>query len=256
MRLAIDIGNTNIVYGVFNGETLIARFRVATNLRATGDEYGVTLLALLERHAIQPVLIGSVIIASVVPALDRAFRQTCETYLHLRPVFVGQEIQVPIDVAVERPEEVGADRLVNAYMAWKLYDSAALVIDLGTATSFDVVTAEGVYLGGAIAPGMEISGKALFEATSKLKKVELVKPERAIGKNTKEAIQSGLFLGYVGLIDFLVKRMKEELNESARVIATGGLAEPFAGVSSQIEEVNLDLTVCGLNKLLSDKDGL
>lgn len=256
MRLAIDIGNTNIVYGVFNGETLVTRFRVATNLRATGDEYGVTLLALLEGHTIQIGSITSVIVASVVPSLDRALRQACEIYLKRSPLFVGNEIHVPIDVALKNPEEVGADRLVNAYMAWKLYDSAAIVIDLGTATSFDVVTQKGVYLGGAIAPGMEISGKALFDATSKLKKVELVRPERAIGKNTKEAIQSGLFLGYVGLIDFLVKRMKEELNESARVIATGGLAEPFAGVSSQIEEVNLDLTVCGLNKLLSDKDDL
>jgi type III pantothenate kinase len=256
MYLAIDIGNSNVVFGVFKGDAIIARFRVSTNLKSTSDEYGTLVLSLLKHNGVDAYAIKAIIVGSVVPGLDRVFRELCARYLKKTALFVNSDVKVPLQIALASPHEVGADRLINVYRAWKLHKSAAIVIDFGTATTFDVVSKVGHFLGGAIAPGMEISGKALFESTSKLNRVDLTPPERAIGKNTKEAIQSGLFLGYVGLIDFLVKRMKAELGESARVIATGGLAAPFLGLSTEIEEVDPDLTLCGLNMLLSEKDSL
>lgn len=253
MQLVIDIGNSNIVFAVFQTEKMVCRFRISTQVKKTADEYAHLVLGLLGQGKINAQSIRYVAISSVVPPLDRVFQELAERYLDCKAHFVNRELRVPMRIDVETPEEVGADRLVNAFYAWRTFRGATIVIDMGTATTFDVINNEGTYLGGAIAPGIETASDALFRSASKINnhdRVKLVPPDHAIGKNTKEAIQSGVVLGYVGLIDFLVKRMKEEMRENARVISTGGLAGPLKILSSEIEEVNPDLTLCGLNILL------
>lgn len=249
MLLVIDVGNTNTVLGLYEGVTLAHHFRISTQRHATSDEYGILMLSLLERSGVSPQDVGGAILGSVVPQLNRVFAAACRRYFHTDPVCVGPGVRTGMPILTDQPGEVGADRILNAVAAWHRHRCALVVVDFGTATTFDAIHARGEYLGGAISPGVEVSMDALFSRAAKLPRVELKRPPRVVGKNTVGALQAGLFYGYVGLVDELVNRMKEELSPSARVVATGGLAHLFADVSRTIDEIDENLTLDGLRIL-------
>lgn len=247
--LVIDCGNTNIVIGLYEGEALVHHFRVSTKRHASSDEYGTQMVALLAHRGVKPGDVTGATVASVVPQLNRALTGACETYFGLTPLLIGPGVKTGMPILIDNPSEVGADRIVNAVAAWTRYQTALIVVDFGTATNFDVVSQKGEYLGGAIAPGVEISIDALFARAAKLPRIEMKPPPRVVGKNTVGALQSGLFYGYVGLVDELVSRMKGELGCEARVIGTGGLATLFVGVSRTLDELDEFLTLEGLRIL-------
>ncbi|TEU02164.1 MAG: type III pantothenate kinase [Dehalococcoidia bacterium] len=246
MLLAIDIGNTNIAFGVFDGETLRATWNVATDINKTADEYAVLLLNLLPREGLAPTDIDHVSIACVVPPLLTIFEELSQRYFKIPPLIVGPGVKTGVSICTDNPREVGADRVANAAAAHHLYGGPLIVIDFGTATTLDALSKEGDYLGGAIAPGIGIAAEALFERASKLPRVELIPPEHAIGKNTVTTMQSGIIFGYVGLIEGLVTRIKQELGGEAYVVATGGLAEVIATETKVIDTVDMHLTLIGL----------
>jgi type III pantothenate kinase len=247
MLLAIDIGNTNIVFAVFDGEQVRGEWRASTDTDRTADEMGVWLLQLFSIAAIERKAITSAIISSVVPAMVFSLKTMCRRYFSCEPLVVGDEgVALGIDVRLDRPEEVGADRLVNAVAAHKCYQGPLIVIDFGTATTFDVVDREGNYCGGAIAPGINLSLEALHMAAAKLPRVAIGRPKQVIGKATVPAMQSGIFWGYVGLIEGLVKRIEAEFGAEMLVVATGGLAPLFAEVTDTIDHLDADLTLRGL----------
>ena len=246
MLLAIDIGNTNIAFGVFDGETLRATWSVATDINKTADEYAVLLLNLLPREDLALSDIDHVGIACVVPPLLTIFEELSQRYFKIPPLIVGPGVKTGVSICTDNPREVGADRVVNTAAAHHLYGGPLIVIDFGTATTLDAVSKEGDYLGGAIAPGIGIAAEALFERASKLPRVELIPPEHAIGKNTVTTMQSGIIFGYVGLIEGLVTRIKQELGGEAYVVATGGLAEVIATETKVINTVDMHLTLIGL----------
>ena len=246
MLLAIDIGNTNIALGIFEGETLRATWNVATDIDKTADEYAVLLLNLLPMEGLNLSDIDHVSIACVVPPLLTIFEELSQRYFNISPLIVGPGVKTGVRICTDNPREVGADRVANAAAAHHLYSGPMILIDFGTATTLDVLSKEGDYLGGAIAPGILIAAEALFERASKLPRVELVPPEHAIGKNTVTTMQSGIIFGYVGLIESLVKRMNHELGQEAYVVATGGLAEIIARQTKVVNTVNMHLTLIGL----------
>lgn len=246
MLLAVDIGNTNVALGVFEGETLRATWNVATDIDKTADEYAVLLLNLLPREGLNLSDIDHVSIACVVPPLLTVFEDLSQRYFSISPLVVGPGVKTGVRICTDNPREVGADRVANAAAAHYIYSGPLILIDFGTATTLDVLSKEGDYLGGAIAPGILISAEALFERASKLPRVELVPPEHAIGKNTVTTMQSGIIFGYVGLIESLIKRMNRELEQEAYVVATGGLAEIIAGQTKVVKAVNMHLTLIGL----------
>ena len=246
MLLAIDVGNTNIALGIFEGETLRATWNVATDIDKTADEYAVLLLNLLPMEGLNLSDIDHVSIACVVPPLLTIFEELSQRYFNISPLIVGPGVKTGVRICTDNPREVGADRVANAAAAHHLYSGPMILIDFGTATTLDVLSKEGDYLGGAIAPGILISAEALFERASKLPRVELVPPEHAIGKNTVTTMQSGIIFGYVGLIESLVKRMNHELGQEAYVVATGGLAEIIARQTKVVNTVNMHLTLIGL----------
>ena len=246
MLLAIDIGNTNIALGIFEGETLRATWNVATDIDKTADEYAVLLLNLLPMEGLNLSDIDHVSMACVVPPLLTIFEELSQRYFNISPLIVGPGVKTGVRICTDNPREVGADRVANAAAAHHLYSGPMILIDFGTATTLDVLSKEGDYLGGAIAPGILIAAEALFERASKLPRVELVPPEHAIGKNTVTTMQSGIIFGYVGLIESLVKRMNHELGQEAYVVATGGLAEIIARQTKVVNTVNMHLTLIGL----------
>lgn len=246
MLLAIDIGNTNIVLGVFKAEKLLATWRIATAVHKMEDEYGALLLDLMPLRNINTRDIEEAVVCSVVPSLQPTFEQLCRRFFGINPMVIEAGVKTGIRIAMDNPREVGADRVVNAAAAHHLYGGSLIVIDLGTATTFDAISSEGYYLGGAIAPGIRIAAEALFMRTAKLPQVELEAPRRAIGKNSISAIQSGIIFGYVGLIEGLVARIKEEMGGAVKVIATGGLAEIIARETRVIDIIEKDLTLLGL----------
>lgn len=247
MLLAIDAGNTNIVFAVFDGEQVRGEWRASTQTDRTADELGVWLMQLLTTENLSRENISAVIIASVVPAIVFNLKTLCRRYFGCEPVVVGDEgVELGIKVLLDRPEEVGADRLVNAVAAHKFYKAPLIVIDFGTATTFDVVDGDGNYCGGAIAPGINLSLEALHMAAAKLPRVAIGRPKQVIGKATVPAMRSGIFWGYVGLIEGLVKRMEEEFGAKMLVVATGGLAPLFAESTPVINELAPDLTLRGL----------
>ncbi|MCL4394944.1 MAG: type III pantothenate kinase [Chloroflexi bacterium] len=248
MLLAIDIGNTNVVLGVYRGEDLLADWRVATDTRRMSDEYAMLLRSLFTYSGLQLDIIRAVIISSVVPPLISTFEELSERYLNLTPLVVGPGIRTGVRILYENPKEVGADRIVNALAAFHAYGGPAIVLDLGTATTFDALNKDGDYLGGAIAPGIGIATEALFQHAAKLPRIELVRPRHAIGRNTIASMQSGIIFGYVGLGEGLILRFKQELG-NAHVIATGGLAEVIAKETPLIEVVDQRLTLNGLRLL-------
>lgn len=247
MLLAIDSGNTNIVFAVFDGEQVRGEWRASTDSERTADELGVWLNQLLAIEGLERTSIDSAIIASVVPAMVFNLKTLCRRYFNCEPLVVGDEgVDLGLEIRLDRPEEVGADRLVNAVAAHMVHPGPMIVIDFGTATTFDVIDAEGNYCGGAIAPGINLSLEALHMAAAKLPRVAIGKPRQVIGKATVPAMQSGVFWGYVGLIEGLVKRIEEEFGAKMLVVGTGGLAPLFAESTPVIQRLDPDLTLRGL----------
>ncbi|MDP2728131.1 MAG: type III pantothenate kinase, partial [Dehalococcoidia bacterium] len=241
-----DIGNTNVTLGVFKGQDLAALWRLRTEVHRTADEYAVLLRSLLASDNLSPSDIKEAVLASVVPPLISIFQDALGRHLGIQPLVVEVGIKTGVRICTDNPREVGADRICNTLAAYRLYGGPAIVIDFGTATTFDVVSEEGDYLGGAIAPGIELALEALFQHAAKLPSVELIRPKHAIGKNTVTSMQSGLIFGYVGLIEGILRRIKRELGGKARVIATGGLAETIVRETSMVEVTNPQLTLIGL----------
>jgi type III pantothenate kinase len=246
MLLAIDIGNTTIALGVFKGEKLKATWRFSTDVHKLADEYAAVLLNLLTLKGLSFSDIDEAIISSSVPPMVTTLEELCQRYCGVTPLVVGAGIKTGVRILLENPREAGPDRVVNAAAAHRLYGGPLIVIDFGTATTLDAVSADGDYIGGAIAPGIGISADALFERAARLPRVELVSPKKAIGKGTVSAMQSGLIFGYVGLIEGIVARMRKELGGKVRVIATGGLASVIAKETDVIEILDPDLTLVGL----------
>jgi type III pantothenate kinase len=244
--LAVDVGNTNVVVGVFKDEQLLAKWNLFTDIYKTADEYTVLLRNLLTDKNIAMDDINGAIVSCVAPQLLYIFEGLCRRSFGFNPLIVGAGIRTGVKLNYDNPREVGADRVVNAVAAHHLYKQQLIIIDFGTATSLEVVSAEGDFLGGAVAPGIGISAEALFKQTAMLPRVELHSPGQAIGKNTVAAMQSGLIYGYVGLIEGLVERMKLELDGDVKVIATGGLASTIARETNVIDDVVPELTLIGL----------
>jgi type III pantothenate kinase len=246
MLLAIDVGNTNIVLGVFDGERLVADFRLRTEGHATGDELGLTMTGLLSLHDIAPRSVTGLVVSSVMPSLSRSIDELASRYFEVTPLIVGPGVRSGIRILVDDPRTVGADRIVNAIAAFRAYGGPAIVVDFGTATTFDAISPTGDYLGGAIAPGLLISLEALVDHAAKLNRIDPIAPPSVIGRTTTTAMQSGVVLGYVGLIEGIVARMRAELGAEAKVVATGGLAEVLAGQTQAIDVVDQRLTLDGL----------
>ncbi|KFM84947.1 type III pantothenate kinase [Paenibacillus macerans] len=246
MFLVVDVGNTNIVLGIYKERELLHHFRIGTNRQATVDEYGVLIYNLFQMSRIQVQDIEGVIISSVVPPLMHVLEALCEKYLRRKPLVVGPGIKSGLNLRYENPREVGADRIVNAVAAIEQYGGPLVVVDFGTATTFDCIDAQGNYLGGAIVPGIGIATEALYQRASKLPRIELEKPKKVIGRNTVNAMQAGIIFGYAGQVDGIVERIAGEMGVKPKVVATGGLAELIASETRSIEEVNPRLTLEGL----------
>lgn len=246
MLLAIDIGNTNVTLGVFQGEKLRTTWRVASDIDQMPDEYAVTLLSLMRHEGIEDSDINEVSLCSVVPPLTATWAELCQKYFRVSPLVVGAGVKTGVRIRIDNPREVGADRIVNAAAAHQLWDGPVIIVDLGTATTFDVVSKEGDYLGGAIAPGIRISAQSLFTRTAQLPRVDLARPKRAIGTSTVSAMQSGIIFGYVGLVEGIINRIQQELPEKAKVAATGGYSPLIAKETTIIDVVDPDLTLVGL----------
>ena len=246
MLLAIDIGNTNIKLGIFDGDRLKAVWNLATDIHHTSDEYGGVVLNLMEREKVLTSKVAGVVLCGVVPPLQHTFVEMCKKYLNTKPLVVEAGVKTGMRIRLDNPREVGPDRVVNAVAAQNLYGKPLIVVDLGTATSFDVVSKEGDYLGGVIVPGIGIASDALFARTAALPRIELARPQQVIGRNTISAMQSGIIFGYIELIGGMIRRIEEELGSKAKVIATGGQAYPFAEEIAAIDIINPNLTLVGL----------
>jgi type III pantothenate kinase len=261
MLLVLNVNNTNTVIALYpdtgeqgsppsgaepRGAELRGTWRISTRLDQTADEYGILIRNLLRAEGVAPDEIGSVVIASVVPPIDWVLRQFCERYFHRKPLFIEPGVKTGMPLLTDNPAEVGADRIANGVGAFQLYGGPCIVVDFGTATNFDVVSARGEFLGGAIAPGLNISAEALFARAARLPRIEIRRPPRIIGTNTVDNLQIGLFYGHLGLVDGILERMTAELGTSAKCVATGGLARRIAGESKYISEVNDMLTLEGL----------
>ncbi|NLP14347.1 MAG: type III pantothenate kinase [Clostridium sp.] len=254
MILVMDVGNTNSVLGVYNGKKLINHWRISTDRGKTSDEMGMFLLSLFNYEKIDIEKIEAVMIASVVPPIMYSLEHAIRKYFHKTPMMVGPGIKTGINIMYENPREVGADRIVNAVAAFEIYGGPVIIVDFGTATTFCAVSSRCEYLGGVICPGMQISSEALFQKAAKLPRIDLTKPKNVIGRNTVSSMQSGMVYGYVGQVDYIVKRMKQEMKESnIKVIATGGFAKLIASESETIDETNELLTLEGL-RIIYDRN--
>ncbi len=246
MLLCIDVGNTNTVLGAFEGQALQQHWRVETSHTRTADEWGILVRQLMTASGVEPGRVQAIAVSSVVPPLAFALERMSTRWFGLKPLFVGPGVKTGMPILYENPREVGADRVVNAVAAYTRWKTGLVVVDFGTATTFDAVSPKGEYLGGAICPGITISMEALFRNAARLPRVEFARPPQVVGRNTVASIQSGLVYGYVGLVDGLCERMAAELGFSPKVVATGGLAPLVAGLSRCIAEVDEHLTLEGL----------
>jgi type III pantothenate kinase len=252
MLLTLDVGNTNTVLGLYRlaSDELVTHWRISTLRTQTADEYGVLFLNLFSMRKVEAATVSSIIISSVVPPLESTLRQMCERYFNLKPMFVEPGIKTGMPILVDNPAELGADRLVNGVAAFARYGGPCIVVDFGTATTFDVISAKGEYLGGVIAPGLAISAEALFARAARLSRVDIKKPAKVVGTNTIAHIQSGLYYGYIGLVDGILERMLNETrtpdSPPPKIIATGGLARLVANDSRFIETIDDMLTLDGL----------
>jgi type III pantothenate kinase len=255
MLLVLDVGNSNTVLGVFEPKTsesgvqyrqLTAHWRVTTNKSQTIDEYGVLFRNLFAMNGLEVASVKGIVISSVVPPLDSTLRAVCERYFHIKPLFIEPGVKTGMPVHYDNPAEVGADRIVNSVAAYEKYGGPCIVVDFGTATTFDVVSPKGEYLGGVITPGIGISADALFSRTARLPRVDIRKPAKMLATNTVNSLQSGLYYGYLGLIDGILERLIAELGGDVKIVATGGLASLMGGGSKYIREVDDFLTLEGL----------
>lgn len=251
MLLVIDIGNSNIVMGTYSGKNLMKHWRISTDRQKTGDEYGMLINDLFRYQGVKISDVKDIIISSVVPPLIVPITKMCERYFKVRPLIVGPGIKTGIKLNYENPRAIGADRIVNVVGAFEHYGGPLIVIDIGTATTFDVVSETGDFLGGVIAPGIMASAESLFNSTAKLPRIELVPPKSIIGHNTITCMQAGIIYGYVGQIDTIVEKIREEMGASwkAKVIATGGLAKMIHKESKTIDKIDHFLTLSGLRVL-------
>lgn len=253
MLLAIDIGNTNIVLGLFEERELVHHWRIGTRRDGTTDEYGILLKSLFDVAGKSRSVVTGVVIASVVPPLQPVFEEMAPSFFQVNPVVVGPGIRTGMPILYDNPREVGADRIVNAVAAYETYGGPAIVVDFGTATTFDAISARGEYLGGVIAPGIGISAEALFERAAKLPRVDIVHPKGVIGKNTVASMQAGLFYGHLGLVDEIVRRMVKEMERDPVVIGTGGLAHLILAESETVQQIDPLLSLKGL-QILYDRN--
>jgi type III pantothenate kinase len=251
MLLALDVGNTNTVLGLFKlaegvPAELMANWRITTSRTYTADEFGVLLRNLFALRGLEIEVVTGIAISSVVPPLDSMLRQTFELYFHVKPLFVEPGVKTGLPVLTDNPTEVGADRIVNCVAAFERFGGPTIVVDMGTATTFDVISKKGEFLGGAIAPGLGISAEALFSRAARLSRIDIKKPAKVIGTNTVDHMQIGLYYGYIGLVDGILERMIAELGPETKIVATGGLTKLIAGDSKYIAEVDDMLTLNGL----------
>ncbi len=254
MLLVMDVGNTNTVLGVYDRTQLVAHWRLTTVRDRTVDEYGILARNLLSLAAIEASSIDGLIIASVVPPLDSVLEAMSRTYFHLTPLFVEPGIKTGMPILYDNPQEVGADRIVNGVAAYERHKGPLIVVDFGTATTFDAISARGEYLGGAIAPGLSISAEALFQRAARLPRVDIRRPPSVIGRNTTHSVQSGLVHGYLGLVQGILTRMRDEMGGRARSVGTGGLVGPLeAELRGTLDEIDPNLTLEGL-RILYDRN--
>ena len=256
LLLTIDAGNSNTVFGVHEGEDLRAHWRLTTRREQTADEYGVFIHTLLRSRGVDPAEVRDVAISNVVPPVQRTLERMIEAYFGVMPFSVQSGVNVPITLAVDNPPEVGADRVCNAVAAKTIYGPPCIVVDFGTATNFDCVNARGEFIGGAIAPGLATAAEALIARAARLYRVELIAPATAVGRNTATNIQSGAVLGYAGLVDGLIERMRREIEGDVKVIGTGGLAAQMREVARSIQIVNPDLRLEGLRLIWTHGRGI
>lgn len=252
MLLLIDVGNTNIVMGIYDADELKFSWRLGTKVARTSDEYGLQVDSILRHFGVDVDDIEDVVIASVVPSIQHTLKTMCSRYIGKEPIIIGEGTKTGMKIKYDNPKEVGADRIVNAVGGIEKYGAPCIIVDIGTAISFDVVNRNGEYIGGAIAPGIGISSDALFSRTSKLPKVELEAPRSPIGKNTIEAMQSGIVYGFIGLVDNIIAEILKEMKfkkEEVKIVATGGYAQLIASKSNYVEEYNFDLTLQGMKRI-------
>ncbi len=254
MLLVVDAGNTNIVFAVHDGEGWLGTWRIRTDAQRTSDEYAVWLLTLLQHKGVKPTQVHRAVIGTVVPAALYHLRRLCRDWFEVEPLVARSSLDWGFAILVDNPAEVGADRLLNALAAHRRYGGPLIVIDFGTATTFDVVDADGAYLGGAISPGINLSIEALHAAAARLPRIGIGRPQAVIGRSTVPAMQSGLYWGYIGLVEGLATRIKAEFDGPLKVVATGGLAPLFAEGTTIIEHIDPDLTLDGL-RLLAERNG-
>lgn len=253
MLFTIDVGNTNIVLGIYDKDELKFSYRMATDRTRSSDEIGFFFLQLLQNSGIDPAQIEDAVISSVVPPVMHSLENAVRKYLKKEPIIINSSTPLPMKILIDNPRELGADRIVNAIAAYELYGGPAIVIDFGTATTFCTINEDGNYLGGAIYPGLKISVDALVERTAKLPRIEIAKPDNVIGKNTIQSMQSGIVYGYVGMVDYIVKKISKEIGaDKIRVIATGGLSTLISAESETITHIDRDLTLKGL-KIIYEK---